>query len=83
MGYYPKIIILSYILIRLVICAGVNKKTIIGSIVGGCLLLVLSFIILCLWIRRKKRARAIAAANGNFYMLIHSSYICTYFGFNV
>ncbi|CAH8273929.1 unnamed protein product [Arabidopsis lyrata] len=42
---------------------GVNKKTIIGSIVGGCLLLVLSFIILCLWIRRKKRARAIAAAN--------------------
>ncbi|KAG7544621.1 PAN/Apple domain [Arabidopsis suecica] len=42
---------------------GVNKKTIIGSIVGGCLLLLLSFIILCLWIRRKKRARAIAAAN--------------------
>ncbi|CAE6153108.1 unnamed protein product [Arabidopsis arenosa] len=37
-----------------------NKKTIIGSTVGGCLLLLLSFIIICFWTRRKKRARTAA-----------------------
>ncbi|XP_010436213.2 PREDICTED: receptor-like serine/threonine-protein kinase SD1-8 [Camelina sativa] len=34
----------------------VNKKTIIGLTVGGCLLLVLSFIILCFWMRRKNQS---------------------------